>query len=185
MFEKRGEVLTDFRDGKFIYEEKGLPNAKYEIFARENIKDPSNDGTILYKKGTVVDTITTNSEGKATSKELPLGEYSVREIKAPDGMVINNEVKNVSLVYENQNTPIVYDNASFVNERQKVDINVTKKDADEDIGLLGAEFGIYAQADILNYKGEIVVRKGDLIETATSNTEGKLNFNSDFPINEI
>lgn len=183
--EKRGEVLTDFRDGKFIYEEKGLPNAKYEIFARENIKDPSNDGTILYKKGTVVDTITTNSEGKATSKELPLGEYSVREIKAPDGMVINNEVKNVSLVYEDQNTPIVYDNASFVNERQKVDINVTKKDADEDIGLLGAEFGIYAQADILNYKGEIVVRKGDLIETATSNTEGKLNFNSDFPLTKF
>ena len=114
-----------------------------------------------------------------------MGEYSVREIKAPDGMVINNEVKNVSLVYEDQNTPIVYDNASFVNERQKVDINVTKKDADEDIGLLGAEFGIYAQADILNYKGEIVVRKGDLIETATSNTEGKLNFNSDFPLTKF
>ena len=27
--EKRGEVLVDFKDGKFIYEEKGLANAKY------------------------------------------------------------------------------------------------------------------------------------------------------------
>lgn len=183
--EKRGEVLTDFIDGKFIYEEKGLPNAKYEIFARKNIMDPSNDGTVIYEKGTVVDTITTNSQGKATSKELPLGEYSVREVKAPEGMVINNEVKDVSLVYKDQNTPIVYDNASFINERQKVDINVTKKDADEDIGLLGAEFGIYAQSDILNYKGDIVVRKGDLIETATSNTEGKLHFTSDFPLTKF
>ena len=180
--EKRGEVLTDFKDGKFVYEEKGLANAKYEIFARENIMDPSNDGTIIYEKGTVVDTITTNSEGKATSRELPLGEYSVREIQAPEGMVINNEVKNVSLVYKDQNTAIVYDNVSFVNERQKVDVNVTKKDADEDVGLLGAEFGIYAQEDIQNYKGDIVVKKGDLIETATSNTEGKLHFTSDFPL---
>ena len=37
--EKYGEVLTDFRDGKLIYEEKGLANAKYEIFAREDIYD--------------------------------------------------------------------------------------------------------------------------------------------------
>lgn len=183
--EKRGEVLTAFKDGKFVYEEKGLPNAKYEIFARENIMDPSNDGTILYEKGTVVDTITTNSEGKATSKALPLGEYSVREIKAPEGMVINKEVRNVSLVYKDQNTAIVFDNASFVNERQKVDVNVTKKDSEENIGLLGAKFGIYAQADIQNYKGEIVVRKGELIETAKSNTEGKLHFNSDLPLTKF
>ena len=78
--EKCGEVLTDFKDGKFVYEEKGLANAKYEVFAREDIYDPSNDGTIIYKKGTVVDTIITKLDGKGTSKELPLGEYSVKEV---------------------------------------------------------------------------------------------------------
>jgi len=39
--EKRGEVLVDYIDGKFIYEERGLSNAKYEVFARENIYDAS------------------------------------------------------------------------------------------------------------------------------------------------
>lgn len=82
--EKCGEVLTDFKDGKFVYEEKGLANAKYEVFAREDIYDPSNDGTIIYKKGTVVDTIITKLDGKGTSKELPLGEYSVKEVNAPE-----------------------------------------------------------------------------------------------------
>ena len=48
--EKCGEVLTDFKDGKFVYEEKGLANAKYEVFAREDIYDPSNDGTIILQK---------------------------------------------------------------------------------------------------------------------------------------
>ena len=62
--EKCGEVLTDFKDGKFVYEEKGLANAKYEVFAREDIYDPSNDGTIIYKKGTVVDTSITKLDGK-------------------------------------------------------------------------------------------------------------------------
>ena len=180
--EKRGEVLVDFKDDKFIYEEKGLANAKYEIFAKENIYDPSNDGTIIYKKGTVVDTITTNSEGKATSKALPLGNYSVREVLAPDTFVLSSEVKDVSLKYKDQNTAIVFDNTSFTNERQKVDINVYKKDAENDIGLLGATFGLYAKNDIKNYKGEIVVTSGTLIESVTSNTEGKVHFTSDLPL---
>jgi len=180
--EKRGEVLVDYKDGKFIYEEKGLANAKYEIFAKENIYDPSNDGTIIYKKGTVVDTITTNSEGKATSKALPLGDYSVREILAPDTFVLSGEVKDVSLKYKDQNTAIVFDNTSFTNERQKVDINVYKKDAENDIGLLGATFGLYAKNDIKNYKGDVVVTAGTLIESVTSNTEGKVHFTSDLPL---
>lgn len=180
--EKRGEVLADFKDGKFIYEERGLANAKYEIFARENIMDPSNDGTIIYKKGTVVDTVTTASNGKATSRELPLGEYSVREIKAPNGFTLNSEIKNVSLKYKDQNTAIVFDNTSFTNERQKVDLNVIKKDADENTGLLGAEFGLYAKENITNYEGNVVVNAGDIIETATSNTEGKVHFTSDLPL---
>ncbi len=180
--EKRGEVLVDFKDGKFIYEEKRLANAKYEVFAKEDILDPSNDGTIIYKKGIVVDTITTNSEGKATSKELPLGEYSVREVKAPEGFVLNNEIKNVSLKYKDQNTAIVFDDTSFINQRQKVDINVNKKDADNDVGLLGAEFGLYAKNDIINYSGNVVIKAGQLIETATSDINGKVHFISDLPL---
>jgi len=187
--EKRGEVLVDFKDGKFIYEERGLANAKYEIFAREDILDPA-DGSVIYKKGTVVDTITTNSEGKATSKALPLGEFSVREILAPENFVLSGEVKNVSLKYKDQNTAIVFDNTSFTNERQKVNINVYKKDAENDIGLSGATFGLYAKNDIKNYKGEVIVTAGTLIESVTSDTEGKVHFTSDIPltnfeINEI
>ena len=180
--EKRGEVLVDYIDNKFIYEERGLSNAKYEVFARENIYDASGDGTILYKKGTVVDTIITNSEGKATSKELPLGEYSVREVQAPEGFVLSKEVKDISLKYKDQNTAIVFDNTSFVNERQKVNINVYKQDSENDVGLLGATFGLYAKDDIKNYKGEVVVSAGTLIESVTSNLEGKVHFTSDLPL---
>ena len=180
--EKRGEVLVDFKDGNFVYEERGLANAKYEIFARKDILDPSDDGTVIYKKGTVVDTLTTNADGKAISKELPLGEYSVREIQAPNGFVLNNKLQDVSLKYKDQNTAIVFESTSFVNERQKVDITVYKKDAETNIGLAGAKFGLYAKEDILNYKGEIVLKGKELIETVTSDENGKIYFVSDLPL---
>ena len=180
--EKKGEVLTDFKNGKFIYEERGLANAKYEIVTKENILDPSRDGSILYEKDKVVDTIITNNEGKATSKKLPLGEYYVREVQAPENMVLSSEVKNVSLKYKDQNTPIIFTDTSFINQRQKVDLNVIKKDADNDVELQGAEFGLYAKENIANSNGDIVVDKGQLIEIATSNEDGKVHFESDLPL---
>ena len=185
--EKRGEVLTGITNKEngnieFVYEEQGIAGAKYEVFARENILDPSNDGTVLYKKGTVVDTITTGADGKGQSKALPLGEYSVREVQAPNGFVINNVVKDVSLTYKDQNTAIVYDDANFVNDRQKVEITVTKKDKEEDVALFGAKFGLYASEDILNNKGEVVVKKGTLIETGISDANGNVTFKADLPL---
>lgn len=180
--EKQGEVLVDYKDGKFVYEQKGIANARYEIFAREDILDPSNDGKVIYKSGTVVDTITTNADGKAISKSLPLGEYSVREVKAPEGFVLSDKVENVSLTYKDQNTAIVYDNASFTNERQKVSISVYKKDYDNEIGLLGAEFTLLAEKNIKNYKGEVVVEAEQVIEVATSDIDGKVTFKSDLPL---
>lgn len=182
---KRGNVLVDYIDGKFIYEERGLSGAQYEIFAKENILDPSNDGTIIYKKGTVVDTITTNEEGKATSKKLPLGEYSVREIFAPTGFVLNSETKDVSLKYKDQNTEIVFDNTSFVNERQKVNVNVYKKDKDDNKLLEGAEFTIYAKEDITNYKGEVIVKAKESVGNAISDAKGKAIFNIDLPLTKF
>ena len=183
--EKQGEVLVDFKDGKFIYEQRGLANAKYEIFAREDIKNPSNDGTTIYKKGTVVDTITTNSNGKATSKSLPLGEYSVREILAPENFVLSSEVKDVSLKYKDQNTAIVYDNTTFTNQRQKVEIKVNKKDYDNETSIFGAEFTLFAEKDIKNYNGQIIVKSGETIELSTSDVNGNVIFKSDLPLDDF
>lgn len=185
--EKQGEVLTGIKNKEngnieFIYKKQGIANTKYELLARKDILDPSGDGTILYKKGTVVDTITTGENGKGQSKLLPLGEYSIKEVQAPNGFVISSEVKNVSLTYQDSNTAIVYEETGFVNERQKIELTITKKDKDENIGLFGAEFGLYASEDIHNNKGETVVKKGTLIEKEISDSDGKVAFKADLPL---
>lgn len=185
--QKLGEVLTKVKTDKmgnkhFTYEERGIAGATYEITAAEDIMDPSNDGTVIYKKGTIVDTVTTTDSGKATSKELPLGKYTVIEIKAPEGFVLNGKSQQVELKYKDQNTSIVFDDTSFVNERQKVDLNVVKKDADTDVPLSGALFGLYAKEDIKNADGKVVVKADELVYQADSDENGLAHFDADLPL---
>ena len=52
-----------------------------DTYAKEDIMDPSNDGSILYEKGALVETLITGASGKVTSKKLPLGVYEVEEIE--------------------------------------------------------------------------------------------------------
>lgn len=187
--QKLGEVLTNVRTDKmgnkhFEYEERGIPGAVYEIKAAENIMDPSNDGTILYKKGTVVDTVTTTDGGKATTKKLPLGSYEISEKQAPDGFVLNGISQTVELTYKDQNTSIVFDAASFTNERQKVELSVLKEDAETSTPLSGALFGLYAKTDILDAAGNVVVKADELIYRADSGDDGIAAFNVDLPLSE-
>ena len=180
--EKRGEVLTGFKDGQFIYEEKALAGAKYSIIAKEDIMAPSNDGTVLYAKDAVIETLTTDESGKAVSSKLPLGKYLVKEIEAPYGMVLNEKPKTVELKYADENTPVVFKTVSFVNERQKVILDLNKLDLEENTPIAGAEFTIYANKDIINYEGEVILLKDAVVTTAVSDKDGNLTFDIDLPI---
>ena len=84
------------------------------------------DGTLRYSAGEVVDTITTGSDGMATSKELYLGRYVITETHAPFGMTLNTETVTVELVYAGQEVKLTETSAGFYNERQKVQISLEK-----------------------------------------------------------
>lgn len=180
--EKTGEVLMDYKDGKFIYEQQGLANAKFEIYAKEDILEPSGNGEIIYKKGELVETLTTKEKGKVTSKELPLGEYECLEVEAPYGYVLDTERKNFSLVYENQNVEVVYEHCAIQNERQKIEIEVVKKDQVTHEMVSGAEFSLIANRDIYNVNGDVIVKAGTVLEKVTSSQNGKVVFQSDLPL---
>src|SRR5699024_192303 len=90
------------RSSDLIYEERGLKGAEYDIIAAEDIMDPSNDGTVIYEEGTVVEHLVTDARGDAISQFHPLGKYQVVETKAPYGYTLNTEPKDVTLAYEGQ-----------------------------------------------------------------------------------
>jgi len=98
---KSGEVFSRVSGTKGLYQPifavDNLEGAVYEITAAEDII--TTDGTVRAEKGEVVDTLTTGEDGTAESKELYLGKYEVKEVTAPYGMVLNDEVHAVELVY--------------------------------------------------------------------------------------
>lgn len=194
-FEKRGEVLVGSHEDEngnivFDYEEHGLADMEVTIYAKEDIIDPA-DGEVLYKAGEVVTTATTDKSGKAQVDNLYLGSYLVRETKAPEGFVVSDKEYNVTLNYKDDHTAIISDSVSYVNERQKVAIDLVKLDDETDTPLSGAEFGLYATEDIYGYDNEpritdmakkLVVEKGTLIETSISDDNGQVVFNADLPL---
>ena len=160
-----------------VYEVKGLAGAVYEISAAEDIITP--DGTLRYAKGEVVDTVTTDENGLAKSKELYLGKYTVVEITAPEGMVINKEAHDVELTYAGQEVSVTETATSFVNDRQKVAVSLEKTIEKNDIFNIGngdemknISFGLFAAEELVSASGTSIPADG-LIEIISLSENGK------------
>ena len=98
---------------------KKLSGAVFEIKAAKDIKTAG--GTTLVAANTVVDTVTTDGNGSAASKQLELGQYIVKEKTAPDGYVLDttehavtldNSHTSVNVAVQNQKNAIVLQKVS-------------------------------------------------------------------------
>ena len=191
--EKTGEIFSNvisFGEEVIIYQPEysvnGLSGAVFEIYADEDITTP--DGTMRYAKDTLVDTITTDKKGTATSKQIYLGKYRVVEKTAPYGFVLNKTVNHIELTYSGQNEKVTSTSTSFTNDRQKVVIDLTKileQDKKFNIGsndeICNVSFGLYADEDLKVSNGTAVPKDG-LIEIITCDEKGKATFTTDLPI---
>ena len=131
---KLGNVLTDYKDGQFIYTQDNLAGAVYEIHAVADIATPDRQGTYWYKSGDLVATVTTGAEGQVDEVKfsptrtqatydflkithdgtkgevtvtLPLGKYTITEVKAPYGFVLTQQSYTVEFGWDNQKNDIV------------------------------------------------------------------------------
>ena len=187
---KSGEVFRSVTEAGGMYQPVfavgSLEGAVYEITAAEDIY--TLDGTLRASKGEVVDTITTGADGTATSKELYLGSYEVKEITAPYGMVLNDEIHSVELIYAGQEVAVTETSTSFYNERQKVEIDLTKSlEVDENYGvgnngeIFDVSFGLYATEELTAADGTTIPADG-LIEVITLDENGHGKAVSDLPM---
>ena len=186
---KSGEVFSSVSENNGLYQPifavSGLEGAVYEITAAEDIY--TLDGTLRASKGEVVDTVTTGADGTAKSKELYLGKYEVKEITAPFGMVLNDEIHSVELVYAGQNMAVTETATSFYNERQRVGIDLTKSlEVDKNYGIdnngeiFDVTFGLYAEKDIVAADGTVIPADG-LIEIISFDENGYGKAATDLP----
>lgn len=187
---KTGETFSSVEENNGIYTPKysisNLKGAIFEIYAAEDIT--TLDGTVRYEQGTLVDTITTDDDGVAKSKELYLGKYTVIEKTAPNGYVHNAAKYDAELTYAGQNVSVTSTDLSVYNDRQKVSVSLKKIMANDKTFGIGnngeitsVRFGIYAGEDIKASNGD-VIPKDALITFANCDKNGSIVFDCDLPV---
>ena len=185
---KKGEMLTGFKKD-FVYEERYLKGASFHVYAAENIytpdyqKDENGNRQLIYAKDALVTAVTTGEDGKAVADNLPLGSYYVVEKTAPEGFVLNHDRSDVAFVYANQDTPVIEQEVTVGDDRQKVAIQVEKQDAENGATVEGAVFGIYNKADI-KADGKVIVKADTLLQEMTSDNGGLAACTLDLPLGQ-
>lgn len=187
---KTGEIFSSVEENIGVYTPKysvgNLKGAVFEVYAAEDIT--TLDGTVRYEQGTLVDTITTDDDGVAKSKELYLGKYTVIEKTAPNGYVHNAAKYDAELTYAGQNVSVTSTDISVYNDRQKVSVSLKKIMANDKTFGIGnngeitsVRFGIYAGEDIKANNGD-VIPKDALITFANCDKNGSIVFDCDLPV---
>ena len=187
---KTGEIFSSVEENKGVYTPKysvgNLKGAIFEIYAAEDIT--TLDGTVRYEQGALVDTVTTDDDGVAKSKELYLGKYTVIEKTAPNGYVHNTAKYDAELTYAGQNVSVTSTELSVYNDRQKISVSLKKIMAEDkkfSIGnngeITSVRFGVYAGEDIKANNGD-VIPKDALISFANCDKNGNISFDCDLPV---
>ena len=176
--EKSGEMLSGAKESETdygtlytpVYKEKYLSGVTYEITAREDIVTP--EGTVWFHKGDVVDTFTTG-DSITTSSLLQLGKYSIKETTTQTGYVLDENSYNFDIEYAGQMIDVVEIKQSYVNERQKLDLQITKTFEDEDKeAYKDVVFGVYSKKDI-TVDDKVIIPADGLVGTLTVDKDGK------------
>jgi len=138
---------------------------------------------VWFHKGDVVDTFTTG-DGVTTSALLQLGKYSIKETATQTGFVLDENTYDFDIEYAGQMIDVVEIKQSYVNERQKLDLQITKTFEDEDKDAYkDVVFGVYSKNDItLNDK--VIIPADGLVGTLTIDEDGKNIEQLDLPTGE-
>ena len=167
-----------------------LSGAEFTLSAAENVTKA--DGTIIYNKGEVIETIVSGTNGEAAfTTKLPVGfRYTITETKAPEYFTLTSDnSQTILLAWDSESTngdSFPNYTADFFNDYQSGSVSVFKIDKDDNTKYLsGAEFTLYAGEDI-NVSGYKYAKDEaiDVISTEVTdeNTTGTVKFTKDVPV---
>ena len=192
----------------FNYKDTLLNGVVFEIIAREDIMSQDNQGTVLFKKDSVVAKITTGEKAEFTNDcngicgyvlnddgtmtlNVPLGEYTLKEVKTKYGYVLPEQSSwDLSFKWNNKDDEYVFDisenskdgKIDIYNDMVKTDITLEKQDSKTNEPIGNAKFGFYSKDNIYNKNGNVIVAAGEKIATVTTDKEGKAKIPFDVPV---
>ena len=204
---KSGEMLSKYENGQFIYEEKPLKGATFEIYADGNIETQDNQGTNWYDDGELVATIKSGEKAVFTKEckgitgyevkdgivtvNLPLGKYKVKETKTLYGYLLPDKDWSVEFNWNNKDEEYVLNSTSATNtegilsvfnERAKTAVEIKKTDEETTKPIKDVTFGLYSKDAIYNADGKQIVSADEKLGTVITDEKGQAVFNLDLPL---
>lgn len=202
LLEKTGLQLVRFEDEQDAYgntvmrpvfQNGYLAGAVFELRAAEDIV--GKEGSVFYRKDELIETLTTNKTGSVKSRVLPLGKYSLTEISAPDGYVLDATPHPFTLAAVDQQTALVEVKVSAGNtylparvtlRKQKENLLLTET-ADgmihqtvETVPGEGFVFGLFNR-DVIPYGDSQKLPANTLMATGATDSQGNLTFSGLYP----
>lgn len=204
---KSGEMLSKYENGQFIYEEKPLKGATFEIYADGNIETQDNQGTNWFDDGELVATIKSGEKAVFTKDckgitgyevkdgivtvNLPLGKYKVKETKTLYGYLLPDKDWSVEFNWNNKDEEYVLNSTSATNtegilsvfnERAKTAVEIKKTDEETTKPIKDVTFGLYSKDAIYNADGKQIASADEKLGTVITDEKGQAVFNLDLPL---
>mgnify|MGYP000846464375 CR=1 FL=1 len=199
---------NDIAVNPFDYKDTLLNGVVFELTAREDIMSQDKQGTVLFKKDSVVAKITTGEKAEFTNDcngicnfvlnddgtitlNVPLGEYTLKEVKTKYGYVLPEQSSwDLSFKWNNKDDEYVFDisensrdgKIDIHNDMVKTDIILEKQDSKTNEPVGNARFGFYSRDNIYDRNGNVIVAAGEKIATVTTDKEGKAKIPFDVPV---
>lgn len=210
---KTGQMLLgwDRNSREFIYEDRSLKGAEFEIYADGDIVTQDNQGDTWFQDGEKVATIITGEKAEFTSDckgickqsvdekgivhiTLPLGKYKVKEVKTPYGYVFPEDNEwNLEFTWKNGKDEFVINSTKDTDKEGKMnlhnklarpEISLLKEDEESAEPISGAAFGLYAKHDIFNVDGEKIVEAGTELTVLTTGEDGSVTCDMMLPLKD-
>ena len=124
----------------------------------------------------------TGKEGTVSLHNLPIGSYYLKETDVGNHhFVLDPEAKEFEIKYQGQEVAVDYVSMELENKRQKIELVLTKQSKETKEPVQGAVFELYAEEDILDLTGEVIVKAGEFLAKAESAEDGTIRFDIDLP----
>lgn len=192
----------------FDYKDTLLNGVVFELTAKEDVMSQDNQGTVLFKKDSVVAKITTGEKAEFTNDcngicgyvlnddgtmtlNVPLGEYTLKEVRTKYGYVLPEQSSwDLSFKWNNKDDEYVFDisenskdgKIDIYNDMVKTDIVLEKQDSKTNGPVGNARFGFYSKDNIYDKNGNVIVAAGEKIVTVTTDKEGKAKIPFEVPV---
>ena len=202
LLEKTGLQLVRFEDEQDAYgntvmrpvfQNGYLAGAVFELRAAEDIV--GKEGSVFYRKDELIETLTTSKTGSVKSRVLPLGKYSLTEISAPDGYVLDATPHPFTLAAVDQQTAMVEVKMSAGNTYLPVRVTLRKQKENllltetadgmihqtvETVPGEGFVFGLFNR-DVITYGDSQKLPANTLMATGATDSQGNLTFSGLYP----